>query len=201
MSPGLIARPPGMFSVAGTTPMTRIGAPSSAIARIAHATAAPPAMSSFIRSMPSAGLIEMPPVSNVMPLPTRPSTGPRRRAGRLVPEDHQARRLAAAARDAEQQAHAELLDLLLVEDLDRDAAAARDRRAARVGELARRQRVARLVGELAREVAALAEQAAARDGGVDPRLALGDVSATSGSTIVQPAPARRPDRRSCSCPR
>ena len=46
------------------------------MARIAHATAAPPAMSSFIRSMPSAGLIEMPPVSNVMPLPTRPSTGP-----------------------------------------------------------------------------------------------------------------------------
>ena len=32
-------------------------------------------MSTFIRSMPSAGLIEMPPVSNVMPLPTRPSTG------------------------------------------------------------------------------------------------------------------------------
>ena len=75
MSPGLIARPPGMFSVAGTTPITRIGALSSAIARMAQATAAPPAMSSFIRSMPSAGLIEMPPVSNVMPLPTRPSTG------------------------------------------------------------------------------------------------------------------------------
>jgi hypothetical protein len=76
ISPGLIARPPGMFSVVGTTPITRIGAFSSAIARIAHATAAPPAMSSFIRSMPSAGLMEMPPVSNVMPLPTRPSTGP-----------------------------------------------------------------------------------------------------------------------------
>ena len=75
MSPGLIARPPGMFSVAGTTPITRIGALSSAIARMAQATAAPPAMSSFIRSMPSAGLIEMPPVSNVMPLPTKPSTG------------------------------------------------------------------------------------------------------------------------------
>ena len=43
---------------------------------MAHTTAAPPAMSSFMRSMPSAGLIEMPPVSNVMPLPTSPSTGP-----------------------------------------------------------------------------------------------------------------------------
>ncbi len=74
-SPGLIARPPGMFSAAGTTPITLIGAPSVAIARIAQTTAAPPAMSSFIRSMPSAGLIEMPPVSKVMPLPTRPSTG------------------------------------------------------------------------------------------------------------------------------
>ena len=76
-----MARPPGMFSVVGTTPMTRIGAFSAAMARIAHTTAAPPAMSSFIRSMPSAGLIEMPPVSNVMPLPTSPSTGRRRRAG------------------------------------------------------------------------------------------------------------------------
>ena len=56
-------------------PMTRIGALSSAIARIAQATAAPPAMSSFIRSMPSAGLIEMPPLSKVTPLPTSPSTG------------------------------------------------------------------------------------------------------------------------------
>ena len=74
-SPGLIARPPGMFSVAGTIPTTRVGALRSAMARIAHATAAPPAMSSFIRSIPSAGLMEMPPVSNVMPLPTSPSTG------------------------------------------------------------------------------------------------------------------------------
>jgi basic membrane protein A len=75
MSPGLIARPPGMFSAIGTTPTTRIGAPSVASARIAQATAAPPAMSSFMRSMPSAGLIEIPPVSNVMPLPIRPRTG------------------------------------------------------------------------------------------------------------------------------
>ena len=55
--------------------MTRTGARSSAIARMAQTTAAPPAMSSFIRSMPSAGLIEIPPVSKVMPFPTSPSTG------------------------------------------------------------------------------------------------------------------------------
>ena len=45
------------------------------MARIEQATAAPPAMSSFIRSMPSADLIEMPPVSKVIPLPTSPSRG------------------------------------------------------------------------------------------------------------------------------
>ena len=46
------------------------------MARIAPSMAAPPAMSYFIFSMLSEGLIEMPPVSKVMPLPTRPSTGP-----------------------------------------------------------------------------------------------------------------------------
>jgi len=64
-----------MFSAVGTTPTTRMGALRSAIARMAQMTAAPPAMSSFIRSIPSAGLMEMPPVSKVMPLPTRPRTG------------------------------------------------------------------------------------------------------------------------------
>ena len=72
-SPGLIARPPGMFSVIGTTPRQRTGRLSRAMAAIAAITAAPPDMSSFILSMLSAGLIEMPPVSNVIPLPTRPS--------------------------------------------------------------------------------------------------------------------------------
>ena len=56
-------------------------------------------------------------------------------------------------------------DLRLVEDLDLDAGVAGERRRA-LGELPRRQRVARLVGQLAREVAALAEHAAARHRGV-----------------------------------
>ena len=75
-SPGLTALPPGMFSVIGTMATTRTGAFSRAIADIAQITAAPPDMSSFILSMLSAGLIEMPPVSKVMPLPTRPRTTP-----------------------------------------------------------------------------------------------------------------------------
>ena len=109
MSPGLVALPPGMFSVIGTTAMARIGSFCSAIDRSAATTVAPPAMSSFIRSMPSAGLSEMPPVSNVTPLPTSPSVWAGRRTGRLVAQHQQPRRLDAAARDAEQHAHAQRL--------------------------------------------------------------------------------------------
>ncbi len=76
MSPGRIAWPDGMFSVAPTTPITRTGSPSRAIAPTAATTAAPPDMSNFISCIFAAGLIEMPPVSNVTALPTRPSTGP-----------------------------------------------------------------------------------------------------------------------------
>jgi hypothetical protein len=84
-----------------------------------------------------------------------------RRAWRIPSEDDQARRFGAAARHAEQQAHAELFDLRFVEDLDAHACAARNRGGA-LRELARRQRVPRLVGELPREIAALAENAPAR---------------------------------------
>ena len=75
-SPGFCAVPEGMFSAAQTTAITRTFGFSSAMARIAPIIAAPPAMSYFIFSMLSAGLMEMPPVSNVIPLPTSPSTGP-----------------------------------------------------------------------------------------------------------------------------
>ena len=76
-------------------------------------------------------------------------------------EHNHSGRLAAAARDAEQQAHAEPRDLFLIQNLDRNAALDRQRlRAPR--ELARRQRIARLIGELARKIAALAQQPAAR---------------------------------------
>ena len=45
------------------------------MARIAPSMVAPPAMSYFIFSMPSAGLMEIPPVSKVIALPTSPKTG------------------------------------------------------------------------------------------------------------------------------
>ncbi len=69
-SPGLIARPSGMFSHAGMTPTRfRLGF-NSATARSVPSTLAAPPMSNFISSISAPGLSEMPPVSNVMPLPT-----------------------------------------------------------------------------------------------------------------------------------
>jgi hypothetical protein len=72
----LTERPLGMFSVAGTTAVTRAGTPSVAIAAIASITAAPPDMSNFISCIFDAGLIEIPPVSKVTALPTNPRWGP-----------------------------------------------------------------------------------------------------------------------------
>ncbi len=72
MSPGRCARLPGIFSTHGMNAVTGIAGLSCAMARMAPIIAAPPAMSYFIFSMPSDGLMEMPPVSNVTPLPTSP---------------------------------------------------------------------------------------------------------------------------------
>jgi hypothetical protein len=66
---------------------------SRAMACMAPIIAAAPAMSYFIFSMPSAGLMEMPPVSKVMPLPTKAhnrSTGCGRGCG-LVGHDDEGR--------------------------------------------------------------------------------------------------------------
>ena len=70
-SPGLVAWPLGIFSVAGIRPITSCGKPSSAIVRIVPSTVAAPHISYFISSMPRPGLREIPPVSKVTPLPTR----------------------------------------------------------------------------------------------------------------------------------
>ena len=74
-SPGLKALPLGMFSVTGTTAVTRSLGFSCAMACMTPSIVAPPAMSVFCSCMFSLGLMEMPPVSNVTPLPTRPITG------------------------------------------------------------------------------------------------------------------------------
>ena len=72
-SPGRCALPDGMFSTRPTTPTASTWAPRAASARIRPITVAAPAMSHFISSMLAAGLIEMPPVSKVTPLPTKAS--------------------------------------------------------------------------------------------------------------------------------
>ncbi len=100
-------------------PTTLIGAFSSEIARIAPMTAAPPAMSSFIRSMPSAGLMEMPPVSNVMPLPTSPSTGEAGAPGGLCVMTITRGGSALPRATPSSRPMLQPLDLVLVEDLDR----------------------------------------------------------------------------------
>ena len=70
MSPGRLASPPGMFSQVGTTPTTFILRPRAITALRVPNTLAAPHISNFISSMAAAGLMEMPPVSKVMPLPT-----------------------------------------------------------------------------------------------------------------------------------
>ena len=69
-SDGRWAVPDGMFSARQSQPVTATGSSRRAAAMTVCSTAAAPAMSDFIASMPAAGLIEMPPESNVMPLPT-----------------------------------------------------------------------------------------------------------------------------------
>ncbi|MCY1304133.1 hypothetical protein D9M70_538780 [compost metagenome] len=71
MSPGRVAPPLGMFSAQASRPTRLIGSCSSSTARKVPSTLAAPHMSYFISSMPAAGLMLMPPVSKVMPLPTR----------------------------------------------------------------------------------------------------------------------------------
>jgi len=71
MSPGRWALPPTAFSTAGTYAVTGMVGFNDAIASIAPSTAAPPAISYFIFSMPSAGLMETPPVSKVTAFPIR----------------------------------------------------------------------------------------------------------------------------------
>ena len=59
-----------MFSTNPINPTTFTGNFNCAIACIAPSTVAAPAMSHFIVNMPSLGLIDSPPESNVTPLPT-----------------------------------------------------------------------------------------------------------------------------------
>ena len=108
-----------------------------------------PDMSNFISLIFAPGLIEMPPESNVTPLPTKPSTGPAT-SWRLVADRDQLRLLVGAAGDGGEGAHARRLDLRAAPDLDlhagqragarRPAPSASSRCRARSGGRARRWR-------------------------------------------------------------
>ena len=121
-SPGRWALPSGIFSASAQTQTTLTFALRVASAFIRPVTAPAPPMSHFIASMPSAGLIEMPPVSKVMPLPMK-TTG---FAPALPPFQRMASSRGGRDRalgDAEQRAHAELGHRLLVEHFEFDAEA------------------------------------------------------------------------------
>ncbi|CNW30274.1 Uncharacterised protein [Mycobacterium tuberculosis] len=70
-SPGRCAVADGMFSAIGTVAITSIGSRSRAASVTVAITAAAPPMSEVMWCIDAAGLIEMPPVSKVIPLPTK----------------------------------------------------------------------------------------------------------------------------------
>ena len=70
ISPGLVARSPGMFSTAGVMPTTLIGKRMVATASSVPSTLPAPLISNFISSISAPGLSDIPPVSKVTPLPT-----------------------------------------------------------------------------------------------------------------------------------
>src|SRR6184192_387267 len=74
-SPGFTACPEGRFSVEGMTPRTLTFGWSSPTVSKVPSTAAAPDMSNFMSSMFCAGLIEIPPESNVTPLPMSATGG------------------------------------------------------------------------------------------------------------------------------
>jgi hypothetical protein len=67
--------------------------------------------------IPPDGLIEIPPASNVIDLPTSPSTMSSLCRRRVVAQDDQARLVAAAAADGAQRTHAEVVELARGENL------------------------------------------------------------------------------------
>ena len=118
-----------MFSTSPTSPTTLAGAFRSASVFITPATTPAPPMSMVISSMPAAGLIEMPPVSKTTPLPTSAK-------GAASPPPFHCMTttfdgLSEPMPDREQRAHAEPLELGLLEHLDLDAELAQGRRAGR----------------------------------------------------------------------
>ena len=118
MSPGFTDRPLGRFSVAPTTATSLTGSFRRAIASTASSTAAPPDMSNFISAIFGPGFSEMPPLSKVTALPTKPSTGPVAARARILQRDER-RVLLGPLGDRRKGAHAARDDALTALHLDR----------------------------------------------------------------------------------
>ena len=161
-SPGRWARRPGMFSVAGTIPHTLTFGRSAAIAFIAPMTQAPPDMSLFIVNMPEADFISSPPLSNVIPFPSKPKllAGVVRVA--VVAHHDELGRLVRPLRHASERAHAHALYVGAVEHRQRHAGFVR--RFQRYLRHARgRHVVGGFVAHVAREVDGVGDGATVRD--------------------------------------
>ena len=109
--------------------------------------------------------MEMPPVSNVTPLPTRPEMILRSgNAGGLVAENDQGRRFGAALRDTQQRPHAELAHAVLIQNLAFETVFIRHFRSA-IGEHCGRENISGFVGQIAGKVLRFAQDAAPIEGG------------------------------------
>ena len=71
ISPGFKAKPSGKFSHVGIIPITFMGRFNKPIVLKVPRTLAAPHISYFISSISPAGLIDIPPASKVIPLPTK----------------------------------------------------------------------------------------------------------------------------------
>ena len=120
MSPGRVECGPGMFSTAGATASRGVPGARRATVFAAARTVQAPALSIFISSIRSEGLMEMPPESKQTPLPTiarwRPSASFSPFPARA--DDDHPRRVVAAAADRHEHAHAHLGRTLVVDHVD-----------------------------------------------------------------------------------
>ena len=151
MSPGLVARPLGMFSQAGMTPTTFSGRLHARRPRgTCRARCRRRTCRTSSRPCSAAGLIEMPPVSKVMPLPTSDDRRLRLSPRRVAQHDEacggSSRALATARKAPMPSFSSSLRSSTSTFELELLA-----RASSPAGQIGRRADVGRQVAELARE--------------------------------------------------
>ncbi len=188
MSPGFIERPLGRFSVAPTTPITRTGSASRAIAldRLDHGRAARHVVLHLLHAVArldrDAAAVEGDRLADEAECRAA-------RARAVVAQRDQRGLLVAALRDRRERAHAARLDLVPAVDLDADCVELRRQLERALAKIARGHVVGRGVLERARAFTASATICARASVGVDVACGVADVSSSS------PAGARAPRGR------